>query len=65
MGFERLVSEHGIYAPGEGSDRIFLALCVDDLLIVRNNKEVSAEFKDRLKEHYKVKYMVVLSSSLG
>ena len=34
MGFERFVTEHGIYAVGEGADKILLAVYVDDLLII-------------------------------
>lgn len=34
MGSKRFVTEHDIYDVGEGSDNIFLALYVVDLLIV-------------------------------
>ena len=34
MGFERFVTEHGIYVVGEGDERIFSALHVDNLPIV-------------------------------
>lgn len=54
MGFTRFVTEHGIYVVGGWGDRIFLALHVDDLLIVWYNKESQAEVKERLKEHFKM-----------
>ena len=57
MGFERFVTEHGIYVVGEGADKIFLALYVDDLLIVWSSKESLAEVKERLKLHFKMKDM--------
>ena len=37
MGFIRFATEHGIFVVGEGDERIFLALYVDDILIVWNN----------------------------
>ena len=39
IGFERLVTEHGIYVVGEGGEKIFLALYVDDVLLVWSSKE--------------------------
>ena len=57
MGSERFVTEHGIYGVGEESDKIFLTVYVDDLLIVWNSKESLAEVKEMLKEHfYKVRH---------
>lgn len=57
MGFIRFVTEHGICVVGEGHERIFLALNVDDLLIVWSSRESLAEVKERLKEHFKMKDM--------
>ena len=57
MGFERLVTEHGIYVVGEGDAKIFLALYVDDLLIVWSSKESLDEVKERLKDNFKMKDM--------
>ena len=34
LGFTRFASEHGIYVKGEGEKRVFLALYVDDLLLL-------------------------------
>ena len=34
MGFERLVTEHGICVVGEGDERLFLAFYVNNFLIV-------------------------------
>ena len=39
------------------TDKIFLALYVDNLLIVWSSKESLAEVKERLKMHLKMKYM--------
>ena len=39
LGFVRFASEHGIYAKGEGESRVFLALYVDDLLLVWFEKD--------------------------
>ena len=55
MGFSRFITEHGICMVGEGEQRVFLALDVDDLLIVWNSKEALAEIKERLKKKFKMK----------
>ena len=34
QGFVQLTTEHGIYVKGEGESKVFLALYVDDLLLV-------------------------------
>ena len=54
MVFERFVTEHEIYVVGEGNDRTFLALYVDDLLNVWNNQESLMKVKERLKQHFKM-----------
>ena len=55
MGFSRFTTEHGIYVVGEGDDRVFVALYVDDLLIVWKNNQSKEEVKERLKIHFKMK----------
>ena len=40
-----------------GGENIFLALYVDDLLIVWSSKESLTEVKERLKDHFKMKDM--------
>ena len=57
MGFERFVTEHGIYVVQERNYRVLLALYVDDLLIVWNSQESLSEVKERLKQHFKMKDM--------
>ena len=57
MGFERYVTEPGIYVEGEGNEQIFLASYVDDILIGWSSRESLAEGKERLKEHFKMKDM--------
>ena len=57
MGFDRFVTEHGIYVVGEGDERVFLALYVDDLLIVWSSQDSLMEVKERLKLHFKMKDM--------
>ena len=65
MGFERLVTEHGIYVVGEEGEKTFLALYVDDFLIVWSSKESLTEVKERLKEHFKMKDMESAHFLLG
>ena len=55
LGFTRFASEHGIYVKGEGENKVFLALYVDDLLLVWGDKESLLSVKGSLSEHFKMK----------
>ena len=46
----RFTSEHGIYVKGEGESRVFLALYVDDLLLVWLDKESLLSVKGSLSD---------------
>ena len=55
LGFTRFASEHGIYVKGEGENNFFLALYVDDLLLVWGDKDSLLSVKGSLSEHFKMK----------
>ena len=55
LGFTRFASEHGIYVRGEGEKRVFLALYVDDLLLVWYDKKSLLSVKESLSDHFKMK----------
>ena len=65
MRFSRFITKHGIYVLGKGEQRVFLALYVNGLFIVWNNKESLAEVKGRLKGHFKVKDLGSAQCLLG
>ena len=43
LGFVQFTNEHGIYVKGEGESRVFLALYVDDILLVWLDNKGSGE----------------------
>ena len=57
MGFSTSFTEHrGIYVMGEGDERVFLTLYVDDLKVkVWSSKKSLVEVKQSLKELFVVK----------
>ena len=48
IGFVRLKTDHGVYVFGVGDGRVFIALYVDDLLMVSKRREVLEMVKRRL-----------------
>ena len=44
----RLQSDHGVYVYGMGDERVFIALYVDDLLMVWKNRKVLDLVKENL-----------------
>ena len=55
MGFTRLVSDFGVYVKGDGNNRVYLALYVDDLFIVSKRIEWIREVKKMLNQEFKMK----------
>lgn len=55
IGFVRLQSDHGVYAFGEGDERVFIALYVDDLLMVLKSREALDHVKGKLQEKFDMK----------
>ena len=55
LGFVQLTTEHGIYVKGEGDSKVFLALYVDDLLLVWIDEGSLLSVKGSLSDNYKMK----------
>ena len=55
LGFVQLTTEHGIYVKGEGESKVFLALYVDDLLLVWVDEGSLLSVKGSLSDNYKMK----------
>ena len=65
LGFTRFASEHGIYVKGEGENKSFPALYVDDLLLVWSDKESLLSVKESLSDHFKMKDLGLAEYLLG
>ena len=55
VGFVQLTTEHGIYVKREGESKVFLALYVDDLLLVCTDEGSLLSVKGSLSESFKMK----------
>ena len=55
IGFVRLQSDHGVYVYGIGDERVFIALYVDDLLMVWKSRKVLDLVKEKLQEKFDMK----------
>lgn len=51
----RFKTVHGVYVFGEGDARMFIALCVDDLLMMWKQREVLEMVKRLLQERFEMK----------
>ena len=65
IGFVRLKTDHGVYVFGVGDGRVFIALYVDDLLMVWKRKEVLEMVKRKLQEKFEMKDLGVATFLLG
>ena len=65
IGFVRLHSDHGVYVFGEGDGRLFIALYVDDLLIVWKIREALDHVKGKLKGKFDMKDLGTETFLLG
>jgi hypothetical protein len=45
LGFVRRKDDHHVYSKEEGGNFIYVALYVDDMMLVRNNMEIIKEVK--------------------
>ena len=65
MGFTQFTTEHGIYVVWVGDDRVFLALYVDDLLLVWKNKKCMEWVKRKLRDNFWMKDLESAQYLLG
>lgn len=57
--------EHGLYTKGTGQARVLVGVYVDDLIIVGGNKEVISNFKNQMKDQFRMSDLGLLSFYLG
>jgi hypothetical protein len=65
FGFIQSPLEHGLYARGEGDDRLLVGAYVDDLIIVGSSSRVIKGFKEQMKAKFRMSDLGVLSFYLG
>jgi hypothetical protein len=65
LGFSNSVSEHVVYAHGEGASRLLVGVYIDDLIIARNNNIEIASFKQQMSSRFKMSDLGLLSFYLG
>ena len=65
IGFVRQQSDHGVYVYGMGDERVFIALYVDDLLMVWKSRKVLDLVKEKLREKFDMKDLGVATFLLG
>jgi hypothetical protein len=57
--------EHGLYAKGEGDDRLLVGVYVDDLIIIGSSIRVINIFKDQMKDMFRMSDLGALSFDWG
>jgi hypothetical protein len=65
IGFSHSASEHTLYACGEGASRLLVGVDVDDLIIIKNDIDENATFKQLMSSRFKMSDLGLLSLYLG
>jgi hypothetical protein len=65
FGFIQSPLEHGLYAKGEGDDRLLVGVYVDDLIIIGSSIRVINIFKDQMKDMFRMSDLGALSFNWG
>ena len=65
LGFQRNESDYGLFSRGSGSNRVLIALYVDDLLISGADTTVVSQVKSKLSSKFKMKDLGLASHFLG
>jgi hypothetical protein len=63
--FKRIESDHAVFIVQHKGSIVYLALFVDDMLIIGNDKAFIAEVKSKLSAHFKMKDMGITKRFLG
>jgi len=63
--FSRSKGDHCVYFKLNGNHVICLVLYVDDMLLVRNDKEIIQDLKTQLSSKFDIKDLGVANSILG
>ena len=65
QGFKQSVLDSGVYYRGTGADSTYLAVYVDDLLILGHNLDFICYFKTKLNDTFKIKDLGEVRTILG
>ena len=65
LGFTRCSEEHGVYVRGEGQHRLLLSVYVDDLILTSVDSNELTQFKEEMKDRFKMSDLGLLSYYLG
>jgi hypothetical protein len=65
LGFTRIKVVHYVYFKLIGDHIIYLVLCVDDMLLIENNKEIIQDVKTQLSSKFDMKDLGVANFILG
>ena len=65
MDFKKLTADFGVYVMGEGPKRTYLALHVDDLMMMNKMMEAMTKVKGLLGEQFKMKDLGEVKFMLG
>ena len=63
--FKRSTVDYCLYTQGEGVDKFYLLIYVDDFLICSKSKKKIKNLKEVLSEKYKMKYLGEVKEYLG
>jgi hypothetical protein len=63
--FTRIISDHAVFIIQHKDSVVYLALFVDDMLIIGNDKAFIAEIKSKLSAHFKMKDLGIAKRFLG
>ena len=65
LGFARCAEEHGVYVRSEGQRRLLLGVYVDDLILTGVDSNELTQFKEEMKDRFKMSDLGLLSYYLG
>jgi hypothetical protein len=65
LGFTRSKEDHYVYFKLIGDHLIYLVLCVDDMFVIGNNKEIIQDVKTHLSSKFDMKYISASNFILG
>ena len=65
LGFVRSKVDHYIYSKEEGGNFIYVELCVDDMLLIRNSMDAIKEVKKKISSKFDMKDIDATNFILG
>lgn len=65
LGLEQCGEHEGLYVLKQNSDKVYVALYVDDLFVVASNNEIFNDFMNKLSSRFKLNYIGPILEYLG